>query len=301
MSATRLFITSFSCKVIRRNEDTSEDCLHLNVWTPCTEETRPGCRKTVLVFFHGQEFQWGDNNYYDGQWLAGLGQVVVVAPNFRLGAFGFLHIGCPGNVSESNIEGVACAPGNVALDDQRLAVEWIVAHIRSFGGNSTDIVLLGSGSGAWSVGAHMLGATARGPSDQFWKHERFTKVILMSESPLRRRLPARSQALSLRLGCPPEDLAEQLKCLRNKPARAILEQTNQAKDFLFPSLVPTSAEADNVSGTPKGGDLAEDVANWLNTRYGIAVSHHVIEAYRTASVALDGGILLLSVYYLLLR
>ncbi|XP_077531075.1 acetylcholinesterase-like [Haemaphysalis longicornis] len=173
-------------RIIRHNENTSEDCLHLNVWTPCTEEKSPGCRKTVLVFFHGQDFQWGDNNYYDGQWLAGLGQVVVVTPNFRLGAFGFLHIGCPGNVSESNIEGVACAPGNVALDDQRLAVEWIVAHIRSFGGNSTDIVLLGSGSGAWSVGAHMLGATARGASDQFWKHERFRKVILMSESPLRR-------------------------------------------------------------------------------------------------------------------
>ncbi|KAH9380030.1 hypothetical protein HPB48_006152 [Haemaphysalis longicornis] len=117
-----------------------------------------------------------------------------------------------------------------------------------FGGNSTDIVLLGSGSGAWSVGAHMLGATARGASDQFWKHERFRKVILMSESPLRRRFPARSQALSLRLGCPPEDIAAQLMCLRNKSARAILDQTNKAKDFLFPSLVPTSAEVDNVPG-----------------------------------------------------
>ncbi|KAH7939340.1 hypothetical protein HPB52_011347 [Rhipicephalus sanguineus] len=81
--------------VIRSNEGTTEDCLHLNVWTPCTESAVPGCRKTVLVFFHAIEFQIGDNNYYDGRWLAGLGHLVVVAPNFRLGAFGFLNIGKP--------------------------------------------------------------------------------------------------------------------------------------------------------------------------------------------------------------
>ncbi|KAL3196131.1 hypothetical protein MRX96_045325 [Rhipicephalus microplus] len=74
-----------NAQLIRSNEDTTEDCLHLNVWTPCTERTAPGCRKTVLVFFHAIEFQNGDNNYYDGLWLTGLGHLVVVAPNFRLG------------------------------------------------------------------------------------------------------------------------------------------------------------------------------------------------------------------------
>ncbi|XP_077531073.1 uncharacterized protein LOC144143142 [Haemaphysalis longicornis] len=141
-----------------------------------------------------------------------------------------------------------------------------------------------------------------------------TNLHLLSRAPPNttiERFPARSQALSLRLGCPPEDIAAQLMCLRNKSARAILDQTNKAKDFLFPSLVPTSAEVDNVpgrrffigtvsnegshmaqrvkSGTPKGGDLAEGVANWLDTRYGIAVSRHVIEAHRNASFVLDGG------------
>ncbi|KAH9367459.1 hypothetical protein HPB48_007534 [Haemaphysalis longicornis] len=80
-------------QVVRGHEDSSEACLQLNVWTPCTEATDPGCRKTVLVFLHAVEFQNGDNNYYDGSWLAAIGQLVVVAPNFRLGAFGFLNLG----------------------------------------------------------------------------------------------------------------------------------------------------------------------------------------------------------------
>ncbi|XP_077494616.1 acetylcholinesterase-1-like [Amblyomma americanum] len=78
---------------VEQKQGTSEDCLHLNVWTPCTAISEPGCRRTVLVFLASREFQTGGNNAYDGRWLAGLGQIVVVAPNFRLGAFGFLNAG----------------------------------------------------------------------------------------------------------------------------------------------------------------------------------------------------------------
>ncbi|KAH9382553.1 hypothetical protein HPB48_008932 [Haemaphysalis longicornis] len=80
-------------KVVRQNNDTTEDCLHLNVWTPCTRDSDPDCSLTVLVFFDSRGFQSGDNNLYDGRWMAGLGRLVVVAPNFRLGVFGFLNLG----------------------------------------------------------------------------------------------------------------------------------------------------------------------------------------------------------------
>ncbi|KAL3179035.1 hypothetical protein MRX96_038284 [Rhipicephalus microplus] len=124
--------------VVELNNDTTEDCSHLNVWTPCTEASEPGCRRTVVVFLSSRDFQQGNNNEYDGRWFAALGQVVVVVPNFRLGVFGFLNLSVPG------------APGNVALDDQRLALEWVVSHIASFGGNASDVVLMGSAAGAWS-------------------------------------------------------------------------------------------------------------------------------------------------------
>ncbi|KAH7965986.1 hypothetical protein HPB49_012497 [Dermacentor silvarum] len=188
-------------KSIELNNDTTEDCLHLNVWTPCTEASEPGCRRTVVVFLSSQGFQQGNNNHYDGRWFAALGQVVVVVPNFRLGAFGFLDLGVPG------------APGNVALDDQRLALEWVVSHIGSFGGNASDVVLMGSAAGAWSVGAHITG------DDPFWRHERFAKVILHSESPFRRYYANTIRQVTQLLRCPVEDRLSQLSCLRNASAR----------------------------------------------------------------------------------
>lgn len=90
--------------LVKNYRTSNEDCLHLNVWTPCTEDTEPGCRKTVIVFFFSHGFQNGDNNLYDGSYLASLGDVVFVFPNFRLGAFGFLDLGkvqCVTNMNET--------------------------------------------------------------------------------------------------------------------------------------------------------------------------------------------------------
>ncbi|KAH6923683.1 hypothetical protein HPB50_005145 [Hyalomma asiaticum] len=217
-------------QVIRSNEGTTEDCLHLNVWTPCTESIMPGCRKTVLVFFHAIEFQNGDNNYYDGRWLAGLGQLVVVAPNFRLGAFGFLSIGCL-------LGDMQCTSTDVALGDQRMAVQWVVDHISSFGGNSSDVVLMGSGSGAWSVGAHLLTDGMDGP--RFWSHERFAKVILLSESPFRRYFDDKSHEMPSLLGCSRGGTVEMLHCLRTVPPREIVRVTSEVVHYFGPSASAT--------------------------------------------------------------
>ena len=66
----------------------SEDCLYLNVWTP-----RPGtnAKLPVLVFIHGGGFGGGSGGIaiYDGEQLAATG-VVVVTINYRVGVFGFL-------------------------------------------------------------------------------------------------------------------------------------------------------------------------------------------------------------------
>lgn len=68
----------------------AEDCLHLTVWTPAPDERR----RPVVVWLHGGA--WisgaGDLDWYDGTRLAQRGDLVVVAPNYRLGAFGWLHV-----------------------------------------------------------------------------------------------------------------------------------------------------------------------------------------------------------------
>ncbi|KAH6938654.1 hypothetical protein HPB50_011360 [Hyalomma asiaticum] len=216
--------------VVEVNSDTTEDCLHLNVWTPCTEASEPGCRRTVVVFLSSEDFQLGNNNQYDGRWFAALGQVVVVVPNFRLGAFGFLNLSVPG------------APGNVALDDQRLALEWVVSHIASFGGNASDVVLMGSAAGAWSVGTHITS------NDPFWHHERFTKVILHSESPLRRYYTNTVRRVTQLLRCPVHDHLLQLSCLRNTSAKDLVRVASAWDCQQGPSTTRAPESAASIVG-----------------------------------------------------
>ncbi|KAL3223718.1 hypothetical protein MRX96_027184 [Rhipicephalus microplus] len=260
--------------VIRSNEGTTEDCLHLNVWTPCTDSTTPGCRKTVLMFFHAIEFQNGDNNYYDGRWIAGLGQVVVVAPNFRLGAFGFLNIGCL-------LSDMPCIP-----DDEGLATwsSWV------------------AGSGAWSVGAHLLKDGTGGP--RFWSHERFSKVILLSESPFRRYFDDKSHELPSLLKCSIGGTVEMLHCMRTVPSREIIRATSEVVHYFGPSASahPGVHDASGVTGrrfllgtvsnegthlldyllrtSPPNADMEYVVRTFLDMIYHITNASEVVDAFQ---------------------
>lgn len=48
----------------------------------------PVDRLPVLVFIHGESFDWGASQLYDGSVLASYANVVVVTLNFRLGVLG---------------------------------------------------------------------------------------------------------------------------------------------------------------------------------------------------------------------
>ena len=65
----------------------SEDCLHLNVWTPALGTGR----RPVMVWFHGGAYSSGTSNEIetDGARLSRRGDVVVVTVNHRLNAFGY--------------------------------------------------------------------------------------------------------------------------------------------------------------------------------------------------------------------
>lgn len=46
----------------------------------------------VMVFIHGESFEWNSGNAYDGSVLAAFGKVIVITLNFRLGVLGkFRH------------------------------------------------------------------------------------------------------------------------------------------------------------------------------------------------------------------
>lgn len=66
----------------------SEDCLFLNLYAPAVDETDKLARFPVMVFVHGESYEWNSGNPYDGSVLASYGQVVVVTLNYRLGILG---------------------------------------------------------------------------------------------------------------------------------------------------------------------------------------------------------------------
>lgn len=97
--------------------------------------------------------------------------MVVVIPNYRLGVLGFLY------------DGTERGPGNAGLHDQRLAFDWTRTNIGSFGGNASQLVGMGYGAGAASLGYHLFSeALLNHGNDTPW----LSRVILMSGSPFTR-------------------------------------------------------------------------------------------------------------------
>uniref|UniRef100_A0A182K2F0 Carboxylesterase type B domain-containing protein n=1 Tax=Anopheles christyi TaxID=43041 RepID=A0A182K2F0_9DIPT len=121
----------------------SENCLHLNVYTP--QLNRNATPLPVMVFIHGGAFKYGSGNSdcYSPEYLLEQ-NVVVVTFNYRLGPLGFLHLPSQG------IE------GNAALKDQLLVLRWVAENITHFNGDPNNVTLFGESAGAISVHLHLL-------------------------------------------------------------------------------------------------------------------------------------------------
>ena len=119
----------------------SEDCLTLNIWTPACDDAR----RPVMVWIHGGAFllRHGATPWYDGRSFA-RDDVVLVTINYRLGAFGFLHVD---------------GQGNNGILDQVAALEWVRDNITAFGGDPGNVTAFGESAGAMSVGT-LLGLPA---------------------------------------------------------------------------------------------------------------------------------------------
>ena len=61
--------------------------------TAGSRDTASGPTKyPVMVFVHGESYEWNSGNPYDGSVLASYGQILVVTINYRLGILGKLSI-----------------------------------------------------------------------------------------------------------------------------------------------------------------------------------------------------------------
>ncbi|EPE34177.1 alpha/beta-Hydrolase [Glarea lozoyensis ATCC 20868] len=134
----------------------SEDCLFLNIWTPSLPSPSNTYKskklKPVLFWIYGGGFtenSAADPNF-DGGNMASRGDVVMVAPNYRVGAFGFLAL----KDGTTN--------GNFGIADQILALNWVRKHIQDFGGDPEHITIVGQSSGGASVRALMASPLTAG-------------------------------------------------------------------------------------------------------------------------------------------
>jgi para-nitrobenzyl esterase len=130
----------------------SEDCLHLNVWTPGVRGKRP-----VMVWFHGGGYSAGSANWemYNGGNLAAKQDVVVVTVNHRLNVFGYLYLADLGGERFSR-------SSNVGMLDTIAALEWVRDNISGFGGDPGNVTIFGQSGGGGKVSTLMGMPAAKG-------------------------------------------------------------------------------------------------------------------------------------------
>ena len=180
----------------------------MNVWTP---NPLPSAAP-VIVWLHPGSFSSASANFapQNGEALAAATGAIVVATNYRLGAFGFL-----GHQALSTEGKVA---GNYGFLDQRAALVWVRDHIAAFGGDPGNVTLGGQSAGAHSVGLHLVSPGSQGL---------FHRAIMQSGFPSirwRSQVDAQPQGeqFAATLGCTQTDPTLLLACLRSKTRDQVL-------------------------------------------------------------------------------
>ena len=155
----------------------SEDCLYLSLYKPIVGIARADnssqhnasttTKLDTMVWIYGGAFEMGGifgqpTTSYDGRYIATMGEVIVVALNYRVGPLGFMSL--PSGL----------VPPNLGLHDQLLGLQWVQENIAAFGGNPQRVTIFGESAGSMSVASLMLSPLARG---------QFRRAIAQSGAP----------------------------------------------------------------------------------------------------------------------
>jgi para-nitrobenzyl esterase len=186
-----------------------ENCLKLNVWVV---DPLPATPAPVIVWLHTGAFVATSANFpgSNGKRLAETTGAIVVAPNYRLGPFGFLV--------HSALVAEAGSSGNYGLLDQRAALEWVRDHIAQFGGDPHNVTLAGTSAGGQSVGMHLVSPHSAALFHRASVQSAYptTRWATMAEA------AAAGDAFAAALGCTNADSAQAVACMRSKSRDQIL-------------------------------------------------------------------------------
>ncbi|AZR22085.1 carboxylesterase/lipase family protein [Xanthomonas vasicola] len=191
----------------------SEDCLTLNVYAP--PGPAPAHPRAVMVWIYGGALELGSNVDYDLSALAARQDVIVVAPNYRLGVFGFY--------AHPSLRGEG--EGAYALLDQQAALRWVQRNIAAFGGDAQNVTVFGESAGAWSICYQLASPGAAGL---------FQRAILQSGSCLasdssvpQREAESGGVRMAQKLGC--TQTSDVAACLRALPADTLADAKPQRR------------------------------------------------------------------------
>ncbi|EPS29246.1 hypothetical protein PDE_04195 [Penicillium oxalicum 114-2] len=150
----------------QRTVNGSEDCLYLGLFSR-PWNTQQDIRRPVLVVFYGGAFIQGSAAFdmppssFPVLNASTLNDYVVIYPNYRVNAFGFL----PGKaIKESRTSDL-----NPGLLDQQFVLKWVHKHIHHFGGDARNVTIWGQSAGAGSVVAQVLANGRHGNPKLFSK------------------------------------------------------------------------------------------------------------------------------------
>ena len=129
----------------------------MDIYVPNTAPPAGGF--PVMTFFFGGSFTYGGASFplYDGETdVALMKDVILVAVNYRLNAFGFLA----GDLLKA--ESGDGSVGNYGFQDQRAALRFVSQEIAAFGGNPARVTIFGESAGGASVSNHLVSPRSRG-------------------------------------------------------------------------------------------------------------------------------------------
>ncbi|CZT43801.1 related to extracellular lipase [Rhynchosporium secalis] len=159
------------------NQTYSENCLSINVFKPSNATSHSAL--PVVAYIHGGAFNVGYSYSRDiGNMIATRSEPYIgVSFNYRIGVFGFL----------SNNLGARIGAQNLGLRDQILALQWVQENIAAFGGDPSQVTIMGNSAGAHSIGHHIQSPLSTGL---------FHRAIMESGSPTARFCQSAGSALS---------------------------------------------------------------------------------------------------------
>ncbi|KPI96265.1 Esterase FE4 [Papilio xuthus] len=195
----------------------SEDCLYLNVYTPCLPAEKVA-KLPVIFFVHGGRFLVGYGDYYQPDYLL-KHDVILVTINYRLNIFGFLCL----HTRE--------VPGNAGMKDTVMALKWVKNNIKYFNGDENNITACGESAGSGVVTFYLTSKMTRGLCHKIISQSGnlLADLVMMDEDPVQK-----ARHIAELLGQEPSDKKSLYEFLMNAPV----------EDLMFAMI---SAEVDRPS------------------------------------------------------